>query len=255
MAVSGDGRRADLERHRRGSLLGRSGRQRLDRHQRRAGARIGPTVTGRCKDRRLPIRCITRLAGDRPDVSRVGKPGFSSLSYKSEQLVRFAFRLDEDIGATQPGEVVSFAGLSRRAGIGWRSGRGFVMDSLGESGCGGVRGRAEVVGNLVVAVGRSAVWSRPFFVSGAIAWPDGMLQSRENDRWKKRVRQRTAELESERTKVLEEKRRADEASEAKGRFLATMSHEIRTPLGGIVGGRSRLLKTMPDSPRRWRWSE
>ena len=57
------------------------------------------------------------------------------------------------------------------------------------------------------------------------------------------VHQRTAELESERTRVMEEKKRADEASEAKGRFLATMSHEIRTPLNGIIG-LSRMLEAM-----------
>jgi signal transduction histidine kinase len=42
---------------------------------------------------------------------------------------------------------------------------------------------------------------------------------------------------------MEEKLRADQASEAKGRFLATMSHEIRTPLNGVIG-LSRLLETM-----------
>jgi CheY-like chemotaxis protein len=46
---------------------------------------------------------------------------------------------------------------------------------------------------------------------------------------------------------MEEKRRADEASEAKGRFLATMSHEIRTPLSGVIG-LGRLLETMPVPP-------
>ena len=58
------------------------------------------------------------------------------------------------------------------------------------------------------------------------------------------VRQRTAELESERTKVLKEKMRADAASEAKGQFLANMSHEIRTPLNGVIGLR-RALEAMP----------
>ena len=82
----------------------------------------------------------------------------------------------------------------------------------------------------------AAVW-------GVILWRHRWLRCR-NRQLEQAVRERTAELESERTNVLDEKKRADEASAAKGRFLATMSHEIRTPLNGVIG-LSRLLEAMP----------
>jgi signal transduction histidine kinase len=49
-----------------------------------------------------------------------------------------------------------------------------------------------------------------------------------NEDLEARVRERTAALETE-------KLRAEQASQAKTRFLATMSHELRTPLNAIVG--------------------
>src|SRR5581483_2586600 len=42
-------------------------------------------------------------------------------------------------------------------------------------------------------------------------------------------------------------KRAEEASQAKSRFVANMSHELRTPLNGVVG-MSHLLKSTPLSP-------
>lgn len=44
-----------------------------------------------------------------------------------------------------------------------------------------------------------------------------------------------AELEQSRTASEEARRRAESASMAKSRFLATMSHELRTPLNAILG--------------------
>ncbi len=44
-----------------------------------------------------------------------------------------------------------------------------------------------------------------------------------------------------------ERRRANEASNAKGRFLATMSHEIRTPLNGILVAANLLSKKNPNA--------
>ncbi len=89
---------------------------------------------------------------------------------------------------------------------------------------------------MLVASG-AGVW-------GVVLWRHRLLERR-NRELESAVHQRTAELETERTKVLEEKRRADQASEAKGLFLAHMSHEIRTPLNGVVG-LSRLLEDMSD---------
>lgn len=46
------------------------------------------------------------------------------------------------------------------------------------------------------------------------------------------------------TDLAEAKNRAEQASSAKGKFLATMSHELRTPMNGILGA-LQLLRSLP----------
>lgn len=54
--------------------------------------------------------------------------------------------------------------------------------------------------------------------------------------------EKTAQLEEAARQLLEAKRSADAANQAKSMFLASMSHELRTPLNGILGYTQSLLK-------------
>jgi signal transduction histidine kinase/CheY-like chemotaxis protein len=185
---------------------------------------------------------ITRL--EMNQVSRVGKVEFSSLNYRSERLLHFAFRLDEGHWTDTTERVISFAGLSPgrhrleiRSRV--RDGPFSAKVALAEFQIDPKWWETWWLRSLAFLLAVAAVWV-------VISWWNRMLRRR-NRQLEDAVRHRTAELESERTRVIEEKQRADEASEAKGRFLATMSHEIRTPLSGVIG-LGRLLETMPIPP-------
>ncbi|MBF0198785.1 MAG: response regulator [Planctomycetes bacterium] len=64
------------------------------------------------------------------------------------------------------------------------------------------------------------------------------------------VQNRTKQLEHLVEELKEQKDVADEASQAKTRFLAAMSHEIRTPLNGIMGMNDLMLDSTLDTDQR-----
>jgi signal transduction histidine kinase/CheY-like chemotaxis protein/streptogramin lyase len=181
---------------------------------------------------------LTRL--DLDQKSRLVRAAFSSLSYKNEQLLHFAYRLDEDQWIPTNDRAVSFAGLGPgrhrvevRSQV--RNGAPSATQAVAEFELQPRWWETWAFRLLALLLAAAAVW-------GLVLWRNRLLLT-QNRQLEEAVRLRTLELESERLNVLEEKKRADAASEAKGRFLATMSHEIRTPLNGIIAS-SRMLEGM-----------
>jgi signal transduction histidine kinase/ActR/RegA family two-component response regulator len=172
---------------------------------------------------------ITRLVVGQK--SRVLRAEFSSLNYKSEQLVSFAYRLDGEHWSDTTERSISFAGLSpgqHRLEI-----RSRVRD-------GPVSAKVAVAEFQVAPKWWQTSWVQVAALLVSVGAVGGVVRRRH----RLLLEQRTAELAVERTKMLEEKRSADAVIEAKGRFLANMSHEIRTPLNGVIG-LSMELEAMP----------
>ncbi len=89
-----------------------------------------------------------------------------------------------------------------------------------------------VHGPLYVALGAMAVMTAMFFIQLSRRLEE---TSRDILAYRSQREKLIAELERARDQAERDRKRAEEASRAKSRFLATMSHELRTPLNAIMG--------------------
>ena len=112
-------------------------------------------------------------------------------------------------------------------------------------------------GQYLDAIGREEAWLAQRLADHRAA-DRSVEQSLPDDRWLRVVERATpdggrvglrvdiTELKRQQRALEEARARAEAASDAKSRFLATMSHEIRTPMNGILGLADLLAERAAD---------
>jgi signal transduction histidine kinase/ligand-binding sensor domain-containing protein len=174
--------------------------------------------------------------------------GFAGLSFLNETSVRFRYRLkglDEDWVETSQREV-RFASLPAGA---------YTFEVLARSPKGVWSPKPAAFSFRVLPPWWRSWWASLLqlmlvllAVRLVFRWRVAHMRQ-EKRRLEAAVEQRTHELQLEKSNVLLQKARAEEANRLKSEFIANMSHEIRTPMNGILGMAELALSATVEEER------